>query len=302
MSCLGARRLSLTAVTVAMLVSSSGTAFARSGVIAGKLTGLSSGSQYAVVMAVNAQGVISGLSTVGPGGSYSLSVRPGVYVVIGESATASGHPMDATGAPTRVRAGRRVHERTPLRKDKTGPKKNFAPDDSTARIATVAGAPLPRDAVLTFQAYPTGDENTGVGDLGPDRQGVIADHMYAPCTKHGAVLVDTSPEFVNFAKQEAALQRAGKLSSSTPFSFHPIKPQYTTQGAANILDNNSGPTPDFPTVNQDISILKLPGTQPGATVDEGNDDFADMNPPLDDSFITSTLITEVGALSAVACP
>ena len=65
--------------------------------IAGKLTGLSSGSQYAVVMAVNAQGVISGLSSVGPGGSYSLSVKPGVYVVIGEAATASGHPMDATG-------------------------------------------------------------------------------------------------------------------------------------------------------------------------------------------------------------
>jgi hypothetical protein len=280
---LGARGLSLAAVTVALLAASS-TAFARSGVIAGKLTGLSSGSQFAVVTAVNAQGVIAGMAAVGPGGSYSLSVKPGVYVVIGDTASTSGHPMEATGAPVRVRPGRHVRERTPLRKDKTGPKKNFAPDDSTARIATVAGSALPRGAVLTFQAYPTGDENTNVGDLGPDRQGVIANQMYAPCTKHGVVLVNTSPEFVTFAKQESALQRAGKLNSSTPFSFHPIKPQYTTSGGAVILDNNTGPTPDFPTVA------------------EGNDDFADMNPPLDDSFITSTLITEVGALSAVACP
>lgn len=116
------------------------------------------------------------------------------------------------------------------------------------------------------------------------------------------ILVDTSPEFTAFAKQEAALQRAGRLDPRTPFAFHPIKPQFSTNGDTVIVKLGNGSHPGIPTLTQDIFTIDHPEAKLHHSVGVENSDFLSFNGPVDDTFITATLITQANKLAGEECP
>ena len=278
-------------------------ALASSGQIVGRLMGLPASTQFAFVRAVNASGVIVAATHANSTGSYTLRVKPGVYVVIGDAATTGGRVLEATGVPVRVRAGRKSHDKTPLHRDKfaKGHPAAADPPQLLAHAAAVASRPLPRKAVVTVVS-PTLVNNDNFDPPlaeGPDRTEIIANHFVSKCTARGVIVVDTSPEFLKFAHQEAALQRAGMLSPQTPFRFKPIKPQYQIGAGSFIPKDESG---FLPTYSIDISIDKLPLGQVGGTLGVNDSSFTNGGDPIDDSFINATLSTQTEALAAQACP
>ncbi len=278
-------------------------ALASSGQIVGRLMGLPASTQFAFVRAVNASGVIVATTQADGTGSYTLRVNPGVYVVIGDAATAGGHVLEATGVPVRVRAGRSSHDKTPVRSDRFAKGHPAAVDPSQlfTHAAAIASRPLPRKAVVTVVSPTLVNNNNFDPPLaeGPDRTEIIANHFVSTCSARGVIVVDTSPEFLKFAQQEAALQRAGMLSPQTPFRFQPIKPQYQIGAGSFIPKNESG---FLPTYSIDISIDKLPLGQVGGTLGVDDSSFTNGGEPIDDSFINTTLSTQTEALAAQACP
>jgi len=287
---------------------------AGTGALSGSLAGQAASDQFGVVSAVNAQGVIEAMGATSSKGTFTLKLPPGVYVVIGDAVTAKGKVLDATGAPIRVRAGHHVTEHPKLRKDKYAKGRTaatdlgaspFASDLATpfAHIAdapTVASRPLPHTAVVTALPMPLGYRIPEPGfEEGPDRSGIVLNHFFTPCSKEGVRFVNTSPEFVKFAEQESALQKAGMLSKSTPFSFHPIRPTYELSDLMDINDDDGNNTPEL---SIDLGIIKLPATQAGATLGEAEGvTLAGMGETLDDSFVTSTLLSYADLLAAQAC-
>jgi hypothetical protein len=288
---------------------------ASTGVLSGSLGGQAASDQFGVVSAVNAQGVIEAMGTTTGQGGFTLRLPPGVYVVIGDAATAKGAVLDATGAPVRVRAGRRVREHPKLGKDKYAKGRpaetNVGASPFAADLARpiahaddgpiVESRPLPHNAVVSALPMPLGYRIPEPGfEEGPDRAGLVLNHFFAQCAPKGVRFVDTSPEFVKFAQQESAMQKAGTLSKSTPFSFHPIRPTYQLNGLMDIDANDGNHTPEL---TIDLELEKLPVTQAGATLGEAEGETqASMGEPLDDSFVTSTLLSYTDLLAAQACP
>jgi hypothetical protein len=288
---------------------------AGTGVLSGSLAGQAGSDQFGVVSAVNAQGVIEAMGTTSSRGAFTLKLPPGVYVVIGDAATADGTVQDATAAPIRVRAGHRVSEHPKLRKDKYAKGRpavsNLDPAAFTANLGApiadsneppaVESKPLPHKAVVSATPMPLGYRIPEPGfEEGPDRAGIVLNHFFSQCSPEGVTFVDTSPEFVAFAKQESAMQKAGMLSSSTPFSYRPIRPTYQLTDLMDI-DANGGD--HVPELNIDLVLAKLPVTAPGATLGQAEGATeAGMGVTLDDSFVTSTLLSYTDQLASQACP
>jgi hypothetical protein len=67
------------------------------------------------------------------------------------------------------------------------------------------------------------------------------------------------------------------------------------------IDENGGD--HTPELNIDLELLKLPVTAPGATLGQAEGETeAGMGETLDDSFVTSTLLSYADLLAAQACP
>jgi hypothetical protein len=286
------------AASAALVLIAPATGLAATGKLTGKLSGLPAHAQFATVRAVDARGVIVGMSSASSSGAYSLSVKPGVYVVIGKAADSKGNVLDATGAPARVRSGRKTTEHTSLHVDHKSPGR-AASASRVSPPASAAAGTLSKGTVLTFKPFTTQNDNFSPPFVeGPDRADVIAAQMFRPCTSRGVIQVDTSPEFVAFAKQEAALQRAGRLNPATPFVFHPIKPTAQTNGGAVILKTGTGSSP-LPTVDVSIGVSNLATKMFVGSV---NDHFPDPDGPVDDTFITQSVIKQAKLLASQVCP
>jgi len=182
--------------------------------VRGTLTGIPQGSAFTAITAVNQRGEIGAVGTAGPTGRYSLSLAPGTWLVAGS--TGSPYQPPATAGPhafsvVRVRAGRSTSRQT-------------LPVGAAAGAA--AAVKLKPGSVVTVPFV-------GMEDFRPaapngtnyDFTSVVENDLFRLCSAHGIVFSDTSPEFTRFARQESNLSASGRLA--TPFTFRPIKPQYT---------------------------------------------------------------------------
>jgi hypothetical protein len=194
-----------------------GSALAKDGTVRGTLTGIPQGSAFTAITAVNGRGEVGGIGNASPAGRYSLTLAPGTWLLAG--ATGSPYqPPAVTGADAfsvvRVRAGRSTTGKT-------------LPVSATAAAASPAAAlKLKPGSVVTVPFV-------GMEDFRPaapngtnyDFTSVAQNELFRLCSSHGIVFADTSPEFTKFARQESNLSASGRLA--TPFTYRPIKPQYT---------------------------------------------------------------------------
>lgn len=167
-------RLGLLVVVATLLglAAAAPAAAASSGKIVGRLTGLPAHAQFAAVRAVDARGVIAAVGQASSAGAYSLSVKPGVYVVMGEAANNGTRAFSATGVPARVRAGKRTTATTRLHFDRSASGRSAEVPLFAHAAAGGVNAPLRRGVVMTFGAYGTIDERITPSLFeGPDRRG-----------------------------------------------------------------------------------------------------------------------------------
>jgi hypothetical protein len=289
------------AASLIVLAVAASPALAASGTIVGRLTGLPAKPQFALFRAVDARGVIVGFARASSTGAYSLSVKPGVYAVIGSAANSTTRGFDAT-ALVRVRAGRRTRPKTRLHAHRASTSARSS--DLSAHSAAAPPPPPPvalstlhRGNVLTSDLTETEFPNTH-GLQPPDRRAVVLFHFFAPCTRRGVILVDTSPEVLQYIKQEANLQRAGRLDPGTPFHPHLIKPQFSVTGETVVQNPEVFP---MPTLDQVMDVRDLRKTQ-GANIAGGDIQFSTAGEPIDDNFITATLISASDTVAGLACP
>lgn len=194
-------------------------AWARTGKLDGTLGALPSGTEAPLVEAVTPRGTIAGLSLLNGSGAFSLSVPAGTYVLASD-AYEGETPYSAFSAPERVRAGGTddVRKQLSLR--------------AHAAVRARAAGVLPHGAIVTVTSFEFTDDRNPAAPTTVQLRNLLINDLFRACTAKGTVFVDTSPEFVAFAKQELGLSRSGKLS--TPFDYHPLKPQYEIIGSASV--------------------------------------------------------------------
>jgi hypothetical protein len=192
---------------------------ARSGKIGGSLGALPQGAEFPAVMAVSSQGKIGAFALTANSGAFNLAVPSGTYVVASNAADGESE-LSAFSTPERVKAGHKVGVRSKLK--------------LRAKAAAGHAGLLARGSILTITSFEFTNNLVSANPPPSQLRNLLINDLFAPCTDAGMVFVDTSPEFVAFAKQEKNLSNAGMLA--VPFDYKPLKPQYEVFGAASVED------------------------------------------------------------------
>lgn len=194
---------------------------ASDGRIGGSIGSVPQGALFPAVMAVSPQGKIGAVALASSSGSFNLAVPSGTYV-LASSANEGETSLSAFSAPERIKAGHTVKVKSKIK--------------LRAKAAASHGL-LPSGAIVTVPSFEFTNNLLSPPELSQLRNLLIND-LFEPCTKAGIVFVDTSPEFVKFAKQEKALSAAGMLA--VPYEYKPLKPQYEITGSGSVENKGAG--------------------------------------------------------------
>lgn len=220
--------------------------------IRGRLAGLPANPLLADVFAVNTRGVIAAGVELGPTGSFRMAVPSGSYVLIGSASSPGGQEFLGGTRPVRARP----HTRNTIG-GRLKPVK--------ASSAATTPPPLAHGAIASVESVSVIDNGASTELGGADLRAHVINLLLNLCSGAGTVLVDTSPRFVAFAKQELALSRAHRLS--TPFDYRPLKPQFVISGKAEVTRGPAAP-PNNIGLTVELLATSLTGGQGARGFDE----------------------------------
>jgi hypothetical protein len=242
------------------------------GELYGRVHGMPAGALFDVVEAVDAHGVIQATAAPGPSGDFKLFVPTGTYLVVTDADGGRGQKF--TSASTPVAAQTSV--RTPIGlhlKAVKGARASSAPGPVTDGAVVSVGNVSVVDTAL-------GSELVNGTDLRP----TLINRFLNLCSPQGTIMVQTSAQFVAYAKQEAALSATGKLS--TPFVYKPIRPQFTITGEAEVTRTEN------PVVQLGLTVkLRITDLRSGHVVATATAGIPQSKPPL----VTSDVLGALGA-------
>ena len=221
--------------------------------IRGRLAGLPANPLLADVFAVNTRGVIAAGVELGPTGSFRMAVPSGSYVLIGSAASPGGQEFLGGTRPVRARAHKRSTIGGRLKPVKA------------SSAAAAPPPPLAHGAITSVESISVIDNGASTELGGADLRAHVINLLLNLCSGAGTVLVDASPRFVAFAKQELALSRAHRLS--TPFDYTPLKPQFVISGKAEVTRGPAAP-PNNIGLTVELLATSLTGGQGARGFDE----------------------------------
>jgi hypothetical protein len=209
--------------------------------IFGRVHGEPSGAPFDVIEAINARGVIARSGAPNASGQFRFFLHPGTYIVVSTADNRHGQHFDSASVPLRARTGKRVPVGLHLRKVKTAE-------------ASRSRGPVANGAVVSVGDVKVVDAVFGSVAPGANLRPTVINRFLNLCSPQGTVMVQTDAQFVAYAKQEAALSRAGKLS--TPFDYKPLKAQFTISGQAEVTRSDT-PVPDQVGLTVKLQIVEL---------------------------------------------
>ncbi len=208
--------------------------------IYGRVHSVPAHAPFDLVEAINTRGVIVQSEDPNASGQFRFFLHPGTYIVVSTADNPHGQHFVSASHPLRAHSRKRVPVGLHLRK---------------VNAASARGrGPVANGAIVSVGDVRVVDAVFGSVAPGSDLRPTVINRFLNLCSSQGTIMVETDARFVAYAKQEAALSRAGKLS--TPFDYRPFKPQFTITGQAEVTRSDM-PVPDQVGLIVKLQIVEL---------------------------------------------